>query len=253
MPQPDAALPVIVPTNSGALTTTTGPQRIATRMAENLLGLARNQERALAAQRHHPLCDNKPKNLKLNQFDDGLDKEMLEWGIVLTGAHLEAGVRKFADLAAVLANELGVSQFKLKPYLRSWYNGARDVMEDHGLSTEGMDSPDVVFAELQKILKQELLSTLTRVMDAAFRLGHYKFREAGRFVMQTIREEISDDVADQITLDLLQGAYIAMAGRYKKDGASSNFEVIEVKSLDELDQRAEPTTIEQNSGSTRPG
>ncbi|MDD2610137.1 MAG: hypothetical protein PHX60_10670 [Giesbergeria sp.] len=244
-------LPAIAPANGGALINPIGPQRIATRMAENLLSVARSQERALAAQRHHPLGDNKPKNLKLNQFDDGLDKEMLEWGVTLTGFHLEAGVRKFADLAAVLANELGVSQSRLKPYLRCWYNGARDVMEDHGLSIEGMDSPDVVLAELQKILKQELLSTLTRVMDAAFRLGHYQFREAGRFVMQMIREDISDDVADQITLDLLQGAYIAMAGRYKKDGASSNFEVIEVKSLDELDQRVGPTTTEQNLGSTR--
>lgn len=145
-------LPTIAPANGGALTTATSPQRIATRMAENLLGVARSQERALAAQRHHPLGDNKPKNLKPNQFDDGLDKEMLEWGIVLTGAHLEAGVRKFADLAAVLANELGVSQFKIKPYLRSWYNGARDVLEDHGFSIEGMDSPDVVLAELKKII-----------------------------------------------------------------------------------------------------
>ncbi len=57
MPQPDAALPVIVPTNSGALTTTTGPQRIATRMAENLLGVARSQERALAAQRRYRIGD----------------------------------------------------------------------------------------------------------------------------------------------------------------------------------------------------
>ena len=57
MPQTDATLPVIVPTNSGALTTTTGPQRIATRMAENLLGVARSQERALAAQRRYRIGD----------------------------------------------------------------------------------------------------------------------------------------------------------------------------------------------------
>ena len=152
MSNQNTLLPALAVTSGGGLTITTGPQRIATRMAENLLGMARNQERALAAQRHHPLGDDKPKNLKLNQFDDGLDKEMLEWGIVLTVAHLEAGVRKFADLAAVLANELGVSQSRLKPYLRSWYNGARDVMEDHGFSIEGMDSPDVVLVLLKKII-----------------------------------------------------------------------------------------------------
>ena len=57
MPQPDAALPVIVPTNSGALTTATGPQRIATRMAENLLDVARSQERAQATQRRYRVGD----------------------------------------------------------------------------------------------------------------------------------------------------------------------------------------------------
>ena len=88
MSNQNTLLPTLAVTSGGGLTITTGPQRIATRMAENLLGMARNQERALAAQRHHPLGDDKPKNLKLNQFDDGLDKEMLEWGVVLTVAHL---------------------------------------------------------------------------------------------------------------------------------------------------------------------
>ncbi|MFW9622627.1 MAG: hypothetical protein ACMV16_10840 [Macromonas sp.] len=50
-------LPVTVPSGSGTLTTTTGPQRIATRMAENLLGVARSQERALAAQRRYRIGD----------------------------------------------------------------------------------------------------------------------------------------------------------------------------------------------------
>lgn len=50
-------LPAIAPASGGALTTATGPQRIATRMAENLLGVARSQERALAAQRRYRIGD----------------------------------------------------------------------------------------------------------------------------------------------------------------------------------------------------
>lgn len=57
MPNQNPLLPAIAPANSGALTTTTGPQRIATRMAENLLGVARSQERALAAQRRYRIGD----------------------------------------------------------------------------------------------------------------------------------------------------------------------------------------------------
>lgn len=81
----------------------------------------------------------------------GLDTEMMAWGTELAVFHLEAGVRKFSDLVAAMANDLGTSPAKLKPYLRSWYNGARDMMEDHGLSIEGMDSPETVRAELAKI------------------------------------------------------------------------------------------------------
>ena len=46
-------LPATVPASGGALTTTPGTQRIATRMADDLLNVARSRERALAAQRRY--------------------------------------------------------------------------------------------------------------------------------------------------------------------------------------------------------
>lgn len=52
----DTNLPVVV-SSGGALTTTTGPQRIAARMAENLLSVALSQEQALAAQRRYRIGD----------------------------------------------------------------------------------------------------------------------------------------------------------------------------------------------------
>ncbi len=86
-----------------------------------------------------------------NHMFGGLDTEMMAWGTELAVFHLEAGVRKFSDLVAAMARDLETTPAKLKPYLRSWYNGARDMMEDHGLSIEGMDSPETVRAELAKI------------------------------------------------------------------------------------------------------
>ena len=50
-------LPAIASASGGALTTSTGQQRMATRMAENLLDVARSQERALAAQRRYRIGD----------------------------------------------------------------------------------------------------------------------------------------------------------------------------------------------------
>ena len=67
--------------------------------------------------------------------------------------------------------------------------------------------------------EQKLLPILTKVFDAAFRLGHIKFKQAAKFVLDTIRAKLGADIADALTLEHLQGAYIGMSGRYKAQGA----------------------------------
>jgi hypothetical protein len=96
--------------------------------------------------------------------------------------------------------------------------------------------------------EQKLLPVLTRVMDAAFRMGYYKFKDAARFVVNTIREKLGADVSDQITLDHLQGAYIGMAGKYQDQGASSKKEVIAVESLAELEETKPKGPVEIQVG-----
>lgn len=88
---------------------------------------------------------------KFSQLNSGLDPEILAIGTELAVFHLEAGVRKFADFARTMATDLDVPLNRLRPYLRSWYNGGRDMMEDSGISIEGMDSPETVRAELAKL------------------------------------------------------------------------------------------------------
>lgn len=88
---------------------------------------------------------------KFSQLNSGLDPEILAIGTELAVFHLEAGVRKFADFARTMASDLDVPVKRLRPYLRSWYNGGRDMMEDSNISIEGMDSPDTVRAELAKL------------------------------------------------------------------------------------------------------
>jgi hypothetical protein len=90
---------------------------------------------------------------KLNgsQLNAGIDPEVLAMGTELAVFHIEAGVRKFADFAKTMAAELDMPLDKLRPYLRSWFNGARDMAEDSGLVIDGMDSADTVRAELAKL------------------------------------------------------------------------------------------------------
>lgn len=87
-----------------------------------------------------------------------------------------------------------------------------------------------------------LLPALTRLFDAAFRIGKIKFKEAARHVLDTFRAKLGDDVADQISIDHLSGAYIAMSGKYRDRGADSRRDVIAVESIEDLAEQpaAEP-------------
>lgn len=88
---------------------------------------------------------------KFAQLNSGIDPEILAIGTELAVFHIEASARKFADFAKAMAADLDMPMSRLRPYLRSWYNGARDMMEDSNVSIEGMDSPDAVRAALAKL------------------------------------------------------------------------------------------------------
>ena len=53
------------------------------------------------------------------------DPEILALGIQISGFHVEAGARKFADFAAAFAREMDTTFDRFKPYLRSFYEGVR--------------------------------------------------------------------------------------------------------------------------------
>lgn len=88
---------------------------------------------------------------KLNQLNSGIDPEILAIGAELAVYHIERGARTFTAFAKNVAADLDVSMDKVRPYLRSWYNGARDMIEDMGGTIEGMDSAETVRSELAKL------------------------------------------------------------------------------------------------------
>ncbi|WP_334069773.1 PLxRFG domain-containing protein [Acinetobacter colistiniresistens] len=88
---------------------------------------------------------------KLSQLNSGIDPEIMAIGAELAVYHIERGARKFAAFAKNIAADLDVSVEKIRPYLRSWYNGARDMMEDMGADIQGMDNAETVRAELAKL------------------------------------------------------------------------------------------------------
>lgn len=92
--------------------------------------------------------------------------------------------------------------------------------------------------------EQKLLPVLTRVLDAAFRLGYHKFKDSAKFALDQIRANLGDDAADALTLDHLQGAYIAMAGG--KTGADTKRAVIDVESKAEIEAHEASVAAEED-------
>ncbi|WP_407403823.1 LPD1 domain-containing protein [Sodaliphilus sp.] len=81
-------------------------------------------------------------NKKLSQLNVGVDPEMLAIGTEMAVYHIEKGARKFTQFAKAMIDDLGDV---IRPYLKSFYNGARDLpeVEENGWANE-MTSYDEV-------------------------------------------------------------------------------------------------------------
>ncbi|MFV3093384.1 hypothetical protein ACNJYG_23260, partial [Pseudomonas sp. GW6] len=110
-----------------------------------------SNNRLVSADRAAELRAKLAAKLNGSQLNSGLDPEILAMGTELAIFHLEASARRFAEFARLMADDLGQPLEKIRPYLRGWYNGARDNMEDQGVSIEGMDNPDEVRAALAEL------------------------------------------------------------------------------------------------------
>jgi len=62
----------------------------------------------------------------LGQMNMGVDPEILAIGMELTAGYIDRGIKKFADYAKVMIDSLGDD---IRPYLKAFYNGARDLPE----------------------------------------------------------------------------------------------------------------------------
>lgn len=91
-----------------------------------------------------------PKDLA-GDTSGSIDTELLSAGLQLADFYIEGGIRKFGDFAKQLAADLRMNLSELKPYLRAWYNGARDTLEDQGEDVSDMDGPGAVRAAVSMI------------------------------------------------------------------------------------------------------
>ena len=172
------------------------------------------------------VAEAKKKEVELEkkaEVDEGVDE------FALTGSEREADEAAargqediFAEPAAEKPVEESIEYRKAKMDLDSAMSELGDILLDKNtLKVMPVDSGKV-------------LPVLTRLFDAAFRMGYYKFKDAAKFALDTIRSKFGDEAADAIDLKLLQGAYIAMSSG--QEGAEGFAEIGAVTSVDEINQ-----------------
>lgn len=87
------------------------------------------------------------KKMKLKirgQMNMGIDPEILAIGTEMAVYHIEKGSRKFAEYATAMIADLGDA---IRPYLKAFYNGARDLPE---VAENGLDADMTPYDEVQK-------------------------------------------------------------------------------------------------------
>lgn len=99
--------------------------------------------RLVTDERYAELRERMRKKL-LGQMNIGIDPEILAIGTEMAVYHLEKGSRKFAEYAKAMIVDLGDS---IRPYLKAFYNGARDLPE---VSENGFNTDMTSYDEVQK-------------------------------------------------------------------------------------------------------
>ncbi len=88
---------------------------------------------------------------KLSNLNVGFDPEIFSIGTQMAMFHMEAGARKFADFAERMINDFGD---QVRPYLKSFYEGAR-LAPGMEVFSEGMDSnSDVIGFDIDGFLRE---------------------------------------------------------------------------------------------------
>lgn len=99
--------------------------------------------RLVTDERYAELRERMRKKL-LGQMNMGIDPEILAIGTEMAVYHLEKGARKFTEYATAMVADLGDS---IRPYLKAFYNGARDLPE---VAENGLDADMTPYDDVQQ-------------------------------------------------------------------------------------------------------
>ena len=140
---------------------------------------------------------NKIKAKLRGQLNVGVDPELFMMGVELASMEIEDGVRKFADFTKKMIAEIGD---EIRPYLKSIYNGARDLPGMEELSEEMTPYEEVKAFNIATIGK-ETEDVKPSVLDTAEQISNEQAVEhsAKEELKNTVETQDVDNEAYSIT------------------------------------------------------
>lgn len=162
-PEPERAVPE---RNAGGTA-----QEAVSRVNAPAAAPAPSPNRLVSDERAAELRKRLKEKLNPGRLNAGIDPEIIAIGTELAVYHIEKGARRFQAFANAIAADLGMKVQDLRLYMRGWYNGARDMMEDAGESVAGMDTPDEVAKSMRTLDQWADSSPMTAEPDSAMEEG----------------------------------------------------------------------------------
>ncbi len=130
---------------------------------------------------------------KLSQLNVGIDPEMLSIGIEMAVYHIENGAYKFADYTRKMVADLGDA---IRPYLKAFYNGARDLPEMQEYSAQ-MDS----YADVSPVNVNDIIVEGTNVAVEE-RLAEEESMPESEPAQTAVRGTVTKDVNTKTGADI---------------------------------------------------
>lgn len=130
---------------------------------------------------------------KLSQLNVGIDPEMLSIGIEMAVYHIENGAYKFADFTRKMVADLGDA---IRPYLKAFYNGARDLPEMKEYSTQMDSYADVSSVNVNDVTMEETdegvtISKMENISDVTVEESMTESEPAQTAVRGTVTKDVN--------------------------------------------------------------
>ena len=136
---------------------------------------------------------------KLGQLNVGVDPEMLAIGTEMAVYHIEKGARKFTEYAKAMIEDLGDA---IRPYLKAFYNGARDLpeVEANGWSEELTPYDEVRTIDIANFDKPSVDAMATAEMVVKEQEAEQQAEEAKEQISET-RKKNRNETKQQTAAD----------------------------------------------------